>query len=101
MGDLVTLRPVAEDDLSWPTMPTAALERGHLTQDALAGLDNCGSRWQVPGDVVRSNFRSCKRRVLGPVGVRGHQEIENRLHWVRDITYQEDKSRSEPGTRPA
>src|SRR4029077_10231064 len=23
--------------------------------------------------------------------VRGHQEIENRLHWVRDVTYQEDK----------
>jgi predicted transposase YbfD/YdcC len=23
---------------------------------------------------------------------RGHQEIENRLHWVRDVTYQEDKS---------
>ena len=24
--------------------------------------------------------------------VRGHQEIENRLHWVRDVTYQEDES---------
>jgi len=24
--------------------------------------------------------------------VRGHWEIENRLHWVRDVTYQEDKS---------
>ena len=24
--------------------------------------------------------------------VRGHREIENRLHWVRDMTYQEDKS---------
>jgi predicted transposase YbfD/YdcC len=24
--------------------------------------------------------------------VRGHWEIENRLHWVRDVTYQGDKS---------
>ena len=24
--------------------------------------------------------------------VHGHREIENRLHWVRDVTYQEDKS---------
>ena len=24
--------------------------------------------------------------------VRGHWEIENRLHWVRDVTYQEDRS---------
>ena len=24
--------------------------------------------------------------------VQGHWEIENRLHWVRDVTYQEDKS---------
>jgi hypothetical protein len=23
---------------------------------------------------------------------RGHQEVENQLHWVRDVTYQEDKS---------
>ena len=31
--------------------------------------------------------------------VRGHQEIENRLHWVRDVTYQEDKSLVRTGTR--
>ena len=24
--------------------------------------------------------------------VRGHRETGNRLHWVRDVTYQEDKS---------
>jgi len=23
---------------------------------------------------------------------RGHWEIENRLHWVRDVTYDEDRS---------
>jgi predicted transposase YbfD/YdcC len=40
--------------------------------------------------------------------VRGHWEIENKLRWVRDVTYQEETSPtrktspwSEPGTRPA
>jgi predicted transposase YbfD/YdcC len=32
--------------------------------------------------------------------VRGHQEIENRLHWVRDVTYQEDKSLVRTGNAP-
>jgi predicted transposase YbfD/YdcC len=31
---------------------------------------------------------------------RGHQEIENRLHWVRDVTYQEDKSLVRTGNAP-
>ena len=28
------------------------------------------------------------------------QEIENRLHWVRDVTYQEDKSLVRTGNAP-
>jgi predicted transposase YbfD/YdcC len=32
--------------------------------------------------------------------VRGHLEIENRLHWVRDVTYQEDKSLGRTGNTP-
>jgi hypothetical protein len=31
--------------------------------------------------------------------VRGHQEMENRLHRVRDVTYQEDKSLVRTGKR--
>ena len=31
--------------------------------------------------------------------VRGHWEMENRLHWVRDVTYQEDKSLVRTGKR--
>ena len=33
-------------------------------------------------------------------GLRRHWEIENRLHWVRDVTYQEDKSLVRTGTHP-
>ena len=32
--------------------------------------------------------------------VRGPGEIENRLHWVRDVTYQEDKSLVRTGNAP-
>lgn len=32
--------------------------------------------------------------------IRGHWQIENRLHWVRDVTYREDHSRIRTGTAP-
>ena len=32
--------------------------------------------------------------------LRGHWTIENRLHWIRDITYAEDASRVRTGTAP-
>jgi predicted transposase YbfD/YdcC len=32
--------------------------------------------------------------------VRGHWQIENKLHWVRDVTYQEDKSLVRTGNAP-
>lgn len=32
--------------------------------------------------------------------LRGHWHIENRLHWVRDVTYGEDHSRVRTGTAP-
>ncbi|MDQ3764375.1 MAG: transposase [Actinomycetota bacterium] len=33
--------------------------------------------------------------------VRGHWAIENRLHWVRDVTYDEDRSQVRTSTGPA
>ena len=43
-------------------------------------------------------------RDAGPVTlaawVRSHWEIENKLHWVRDVTYQEDKSLVRTGNAP-
>jgi predicted transposase YbfD/YdcC len=32
--------------------------------------------------------------------VRGHWHVENKLHWVRDVTYQEDKSQVRTGNAP-
>lgn len=33
-------------------------------------------------------------------GIRGHWLIENRLHWVKDVIYQEDKSPQKAGFAP-
>ncbi|WP_206686266.1 ISAs1 family transposase [Kribbella qitaiheensis] len=32
--------------------------------------------------------------------VRGHWGIENRLHWIRDVTYDEDRSQVRTGNSP-
>jgi predicted transposase YbfD/YdcC len=32
--------------------------------------------------------------------IRGHWHIENRIHWVRDVTYDEDRSQIRTGTGP-
>jgi predicted transposase YbfD/YdcC len=32
--------------------------------------------------------------------IQGHWHIENKLHWVRDVTYQEDKSQVRTGNAP-
>jgi predicted transposase YbfD/YdcC len=43
--------------------------------------------------------RDAERATLA-AWVCGHWEIENRLHWVRDVTYQEDKSLVRTGNAP-
>ncbi|MFF0880691.1 ISAs1 family transposase [Micromonospora aurantiaca (nom. illeg.)] len=34
------------------------------------------------------------------VWIRGHWSIENKIHWVRDVTYDEDRSQIRTGTGP-
>lgn len=43
-----------------------------------------------------------ERANTGKIGelVRGHWEIENRLHWVRDVTFDEDRSQVRTGNAP-
>jgi Transposase DDE domain len=35
------------------------------------------------------------------IGIRGHWGIENRLHWVKDVVFQEDSSRISQASAPA
>jgi hypothetical protein len=82
-------------------------------------------RWRRPGSSSTAPPRSQLRRIVTKSGrkivevvylitsdrhadpatlaawVRSHWEIENKLHWVRDVTYEEDKSLIRTGTRPA
>jgi hypothetical protein len=39
-------------------------------------------------------------RDADPAWAQGHWEIENKLHWVRDVTYQEDSSLVRTGNAP-
>ena len=37
---------------------------------------------------------------VGPRRIQGHWGIENRLHWVRDVTFDEDRSQVRTGNAP-
>jgi len=46
----------------------------------------------------RAPARTDARRLLA--ALRGHWSIENRLHWVRDVTFDEDRSQIRTGAAP-
>jgi transposase-like protein/predicted transposase YbfD/YdcC len=49
--------------------------------------------------ITSADTRSTDSAMLA-AWVRGHWHIENKLHWVRDVTYQEDKSLIRTGNAP-
>ncbi|MEU4252204.1 ISAs1 family transposase [Amycolatopsis sp. NPDC026612] len=59
---------------------------GKHTAHAALGITNITRRWAHPAHVGGY--------------VRGHWHIENKLHYVRDVTYTEDASRARTGTGP-
>jgi predicted transposase YbfD/YdcC len=73
---------------AWPTLPPR--RAGSVTK-----------KWKKTGEVVYliTSDRSASPETLA-TWVRGHWHIENKLHWVRDSTYQEDKSLVRTGNAP-
>jgi predicted transposase YbfD/YdcC len=55
-------------------------------------------------DPVEVVYLITSDRVAGPEAlaawVRGHWHLENKFHWVRDVTYQEDKPLVRTGNAP-
>jgi len=78
---------------------------------AWIGFDGAAQVAQLRRTVTRKGKKTVEvvylitsDRAAGPAAlaawVRGHWHIENKLHWVRDVTYQEDKSLVRTGNAP-
>ena len=64
----------------------AVLATGRGSVEAAYGLTSLDSQVAGPSEILALN--------------RGHSEIENRLHYVRDVAYDEDRSRVRVGRMP-
>ena len=64
--------------------------------------DDPHNRQTHPRDGVRDHQPDRGRRRTEQIAAwsRGHWMIENRLHWVRDVDYDEDRSRVPTGFGP-
>jgi predicted transposase YbfD/YdcC len=108
--------------LPWERIPAvSAVSTGHgrrvrrTIKAALApawiGFDGAAQVAQLRRTVTKKGkktvevvYRITSDRDADPVTLaawaRSHWEIENKLHWVRDVTYQEDKSMVRTGNAP-
>jgi predicted transposase YbfD/YdcC len=60
-----------------------------------------GSKWKTETSYAITSLPAAKARPDQLAEwIRGHWKIENKLHWVRDVTYGEDLSQARTGTGP-
>ena len=60
-----------------------------------------GERWSTETVYAITSLTAIQARPAELAAiVRGHWLIEDRLHWVRDVTYDEDRSRVRTGDGP-
>ena len=108
--------------LPWAAIPaTSDVSTGHgrrarrtikvMLVPAWIEIDGAAQVAQLRRTVTRNGKKTVEvvylitsDRNAGPAAlaawVRGHWHIENKLHWVRDVTYQEDKSLVRTGNAP-
>ncbi len=72
VGQVFWLERVAED-----------LSTGKIRSEMVYGLSSCSHKKASPENLLKA--------------VREHWSIENRLHWVRDVTFDEDRCRIRKG----
>ena len=65
----------------------------------VGGLDGQRTRKEIAYCITSLDAEQAGAEQLAGY-IRGHWQIENRLHWVRDVTYDEDRSQVRTGTGP-
>jgi len=95
-SDRVTTRTVSVfDDLSDISSEWLGLAR-------LIKVERIGTRAGKPYHQIAYYISSlCVSAAKFAQGIRGHWGIENRLHWVKDVVFEEDSSRMRLGNAPA
>jgi hypothetical protein len=92
---VVRTTTVLNDYVDWPHLGQAFRIDRHVTD-----LDGSNPRDEVAFGITDLTPQQADAVMIGGL-VRGHWGIETRLHWVRDVVYDEDRSqvRMENGPR--
>jgi hypothetical protein len=83
------------------TRETKNIKTGHLSFEKVYGLTSLPLSFSCEGDVFtnqRIGLRYLAKSLLALT--RGHWTIENKSHYVRDVTWQEDSCRCHRGNLP-
>jgi predicted transposase YbfD/YdcC len=88
VSDVQWLGPVAQD---WPGLRSVAVVESTRELPGQAATTEC--RYYI------SSLEGRDAKAMASA-IRGHWGIENRLHWVRDVTFDEDRSQVRKGKGP-